>query len=194
MYAQYVQSYDVALDVLDTFKPNKKFQEFLRVTRGHLQVNGLRLTDLLIMPVQRIPLYELLLNKASAAAVAAQREEALLSRAHALLSAQSLHSALAFARGVLRRVRRLMSEGEERGCLTVSAGRTATGEHAAPGPHAQHSGEGLRADQGHRHRGERAKALRREPRTPAGHGQTAQQGTARLPVRPAGQPVSHGTG
>jgi hypothetical protein len=59
MYTQFLNNYGKALETINAHRNNKKFQNFLADTR---KKGGLMdITSYMIMPVQRIPRYELLL-------------------------------------------------------------------------------------------------------------------------------------
>eukprot|EP00475_Leptophrys_vorax_P039926 TRINITY_DN7314_c0_g1_i2.p1 TRINITY_DN7314_c0_g1~~TRINITY_DN7314_c0_g1_i2.p1 ORF type:complete len:548 (-),score=137.87 TRINITY_DN7314_c0_g1_i2:28-1638(-) len=62
MYSEYLKNYDNALVILQGLKNNKKFQSFLQERRKD-PVCKLPLTSYLIMPIQRVPRYELLLRE-----------------------------------------------------------------------------------------------------------------------------------
>lgn len=64
IYVDHVSQYDMSLDSLQKLSQNKKFQDYLVEIRASYQTEpfkGLKLPDLLIMPIQRIPRYEMLL-------------------------------------------------------------------------------------------------------------------------------------
>jgi len=63
IYTDYVSKYDTqCIRTLQHLSKNKKFQLFLEETMVDERVRGQTLTAFLIMPVQRIPRYEMLLN------------------------------------------------------------------------------------------------------------------------------------
>jgi hypothetical protein len=62
MYSEYLRNYDNALVILQGLKTNKKFQAFLQEKRKDAECK-LPLTSYLIMPIQRVPRYELLLRE-----------------------------------------------------------------------------------------------------------------------------------
>jgi RhoGEF domain len=61
MYSVYVSKYDRAIAVMGKHSSNKKFHSFLNKQRSDPDCAGLDLMSYLIMPVQRLPRYELLL-------------------------------------------------------------------------------------------------------------------------------------
>jgi RhoGEF domain len=63
MYTTYVNAYDRSCDTIDSLHDNETFQQFLRKQRKDKACQGNKLVSFLIMPVQRIPLYELMLRK-----------------------------------------------------------------------------------------------------------------------------------
>lgn len=63
MYTQYVNGYDRCCDTVDSLKGHKKFQSLLRSARSDKACKGNNLMSFLIMPVQRIPVYTLLLER-----------------------------------------------------------------------------------------------------------------------------------
>ncbi|KAF2074898.1 hypothetical protein CYY_003817 [Polysphondylium violaceum] len=63
MYSTYIITYDSAMTTLARLKKKKDFSNFLDKAKGDSRANGLDLTSLLIMPVQRLPRYVLLLNE-----------------------------------------------------------------------------------------------------------------------------------
>ena len=60
LYSGYVRNYEVAQKTLDSMKENAPFAEFLAEREKH--TNGLQLESFLIMPVQRLPRYQMLLQ------------------------------------------------------------------------------------------------------------------------------------
>eukprot|EP01080_Neovahlkampfia_damariscottae_P005932 gene5932-9762_t len=64
-YTEYCNKYDISASLIRTLKKdNEKFTEFLtKLERPHKQKGGLPLVSYLIMPVQRVPRYELLLRE-----------------------------------------------------------------------------------------------------------------------------------
>eukprot|EP01006_Ploeotia_vitrea_P045921 TRINITY_DN66979_c8_g2_i1.p1 TRINITY_DN66979_c8_g2~~TRINITY_DN66979_c8_g2_i1.p1 ORF type:complete len:636 (+),score=322.91 TRINITY_DN66979_c8_g2_i1:33-1940(+) len=63
MYTQYVSGYDKCLASVNKLRESKKFQRFLAEKRKDPACLGLDLMSFLIMPVQRIPRYEMLLRE-----------------------------------------------------------------------------------------------------------------------------------
>lgn len=63
MYTQYVNRYEHAIKELHKLRGNKKFQRFLKEVNKSTKTNGQDLSGFLILPVQRIPRYELLLKE-----------------------------------------------------------------------------------------------------------------------------------
>lgn len=63
MYTEYVSTYEQSLDIITKNRDNKKFLAFLETKRKAPATNNLDLMSYLIMPVQRIPRYEMLLNE-----------------------------------------------------------------------------------------------------------------------------------
>jgi hypothetical protein len=63
MYTQYLNGYEQAIEILTQHTKNKKFQSFLAEKRDSEVCKGLDIMSYLIMPVQRIPRYELLLRE-----------------------------------------------------------------------------------------------------------------------------------
>jgi len=63
-YTEYCNKYELGASLIRTLKKeNEKFTELLtKLERPHKQKGGLPLTSYLIMPVQRVPRYELLLR------------------------------------------------------------------------------------------------------------------------------------
>jgi len=62
-YLQYIKSYDKSIENITKQKDNnEQFQKFLQETKLNPRANLLELNDFLIMPVQRLPRYELLLQ------------------------------------------------------------------------------------------------------------------------------------
>eukprot|EP00475_Leptophrys_vorax_P006006 TRINITY_DN13655_c0_g1_i1.p1 TRINITY_DN13655_c0_g1~~TRINITY_DN13655_c0_g1_i1.p1 ORF type:complete len:806 (+),score=221.61 TRINITY_DN13655_c0_g1_i1:147-2564(+) len=63
MYTQYLNGYEQSIEILTQHSKNKKFQSFLAERRDSEVCKGLDIMSYLIMPVQRIPRYELLLRE-----------------------------------------------------------------------------------------------------------------------------------
>jgi len=63
MYTQYLNGYEQSIEILTNHSKNKKFQAFLAEKRDSDLCKGLDIMSYLIMPVQRIPRYELLLRE-----------------------------------------------------------------------------------------------------------------------------------
>jgi len=63
MYTEYLNQYEQSMEVFQRNRKNKKFQRFLKQQREDPASKGLDLCSYLIMPVQRIPRYELLLRE-----------------------------------------------------------------------------------------------------------------------------------
>lgn len=63
MYSLYVNGYDRRCDCVDTLRKSSRFQKFITEVRKDKATQGNNITSFLIMPVQRIPLYELLLSQ-----------------------------------------------------------------------------------------------------------------------------------
>ncbi len=63
MYERYWEHYPKQIDVLSQLKQSKRFLEWEQEKRGHPDVQGLDMASFLILPVQRVPRYELLLQK-----------------------------------------------------------------------------------------------------------------------------------
>eukprot|EP00698_Gefionella_okellyi_P025313 TRINITY_DN9234_c0_g1_i1.p1 TRINITY_DN9234_c0_g1~~TRINITY_DN9234_c0_g1_i1.p1 ORF type:complete len:1132 (-),score=272.22 TRINITY_DN9234_c0_g1_i1:130-3525(-) len=63
VYTSYVNNYPRALDTLRHLQKNSSFTKFMVAQETKPQLKGLKLTDFLIMPIQRIPRYEMLLNE-----------------------------------------------------------------------------------------------------------------------------------
>jgi len=61
-YPQYVNGYDVAIEILTVLEEQPAFVDFLRKLTNNQELKGLNLYSYLIMPVQRIPRYILLLT------------------------------------------------------------------------------------------------------------------------------------
>ncbi len=64
MYTEFVSAYDTCMDTLDKLKKRRKIRSFFDNIRKKTSkaTGNLKLEDFLIMPVQRIPRYELLLS------------------------------------------------------------------------------------------------------------------------------------
>lgn len=54
-YAEYINNYDHACNVVGKLKKNKAFQQLLEEKRNDSECGGLDLMSFLIMPIQRIP-------------------------------------------------------------------------------------------------------------------------------------------
>lgn len=62
MYTSYINNYEKSLHALTLLGENKKWSKFLQETRSKSK-DGMDLMSLLIMPIQRLPRYELLLKE-----------------------------------------------------------------------------------------------------------------------------------
>jgi len=62
LYYRYIRNYNKSQGKLSQLTGNEKFREWSRTTGRRAETKGLNLPDLLIMPVQRLPRYELLLK------------------------------------------------------------------------------------------------------------------------------------
>ena len=63
MYTLYVNGFDRCCDTVDELRKNKEFVKFLNTARKDKACQGRDMMSFLIMPVQRLPLYELLLKR-----------------------------------------------------------------------------------------------------------------------------------
>jgi len=63
MYTEYVSTYEQSIEILTKHRDNKKLYAFLDSKRKDPATNNMDLMSYLIMPVQRIPRYEMLLNE-----------------------------------------------------------------------------------------------------------------------------------
>jgi len=63
LYITYVTDYDKCLSTMTDLKSNSKFLKFLATKREEKDTGGLDLMSFLIMPIQRIPRYELLFRE-----------------------------------------------------------------------------------------------------------------------------------
>jgi len=63
LYTNYLNGYETALENLNSLKANRRFQEFLKSLRSDPEIGPNTLMSYLIMPVQRVPRYELLLKE-----------------------------------------------------------------------------------------------------------------------------------
>ncbi|CEP03357.1 hypothetical protein PBRA_003117 [Plasmodiophora brassicae] len=63
MYTTYISGYDKCVRLLGQMRKSRKFTKFLDETRTDPECKGLDLMSFLIMPIQRIPRYELLLRE-----------------------------------------------------------------------------------------------------------------------------------
>eukprot|EP01098_Paradermamoeba_levis_P003190 TRINITY_DN1484_c0_g9_i1.p1 TRINITY_DN1484_c0_g9~~TRINITY_DN1484_c0_g9_i1.p1 ORF type:complete len:304 (+),score=81.93 TRINITY_DN1484_c0_g9_i1:213-1124(+) len=63
VYTQYVNNYNIALATINECKQNTKFWKFLQECEQNPEIHRTAITSFLIMPVQRIPRYELLLKE-----------------------------------------------------------------------------------------------------------------------------------
>eukprot|EP01125_Pyxidicula_operculata_P004908 TRINITY_DN1817_c0_g1_i2.p1 TRINITY_DN1817_c0_g1~~TRINITY_DN1817_c0_g1_i2.p1 ORF type:complete len:764 (+),score=191.86 TRINITY_DN1817_c0_g1_i2:34-2325(+) len=62
LYTQYVNNYENAIQTLNTLRKSTKFQSFLKKQSNLPETNKLQIDSFQIMPIQRIPRYELLLR------------------------------------------------------------------------------------------------------------------------------------
>lgn len=62
-YTTYISGYDKCVRLLGQMRKSRKFTKFLDETRTDPECKGLDLMSFLIMPIQRIPRYELLLRE-----------------------------------------------------------------------------------------------------------------------------------
>ncbi|EGC32781.1 hypothetical protein DICPUDRAFT_81422 [Dictyostelium purpureum] len=62
-YSDYIIGYDASVTLLARLRKKKDFENFLVKCRNDSRCNGLDISSLLIMPVQRLPRYILLLNE-----------------------------------------------------------------------------------------------------------------------------------
>eukprot|EP01156_Anaeramoeba_ignava_P022240 Anaeramoba_ignava/c20412_g1_i2.p2 GENE.c20412_g1_i2~~c20412_g1_i2.p2 ORF type:complete len:330 (-),score=87.67 c20412_g1_i2:1450-2439(-) len=63
VYSEYCQNYDNSIKVLDDLvKKNQKFVDFIDECHNSPEIQGLNISSLLILPVQRIPRYNLLIQ------------------------------------------------------------------------------------------------------------------------------------
>jgi len=63
LYTQYVASYDRILQTMTRLSKSTTFQEYLHTKQKMKEVKGLDIMSFFIMPVQRVPRYELLLRE-----------------------------------------------------------------------------------------------------------------------------------
>eukprot|EP00474_Spongospora_subterranea_P010509 CRZ10967.1 hypothetical protein [Spongospora subterranea] len=63
MYTTFISTYDKVVRLLGQMRKSSKFTRFLDETRMHVECKGLDLMSFMIMPIQRIPRYELLLRE-----------------------------------------------------------------------------------------------------------------------------------
>lgn len=88
MYTQYLNDYARALATIDACRTNKRFQAFLQAKR---EVMGTDLMSLLILPVQRIPRYEMLLRELKKYTPPDHPELAMLEKAFAKIVSIACH-------------------------------------------------------------------------------------------------------
>jgi len=88
MYTQYLNAYPTALHTIDEYRNDKKFQHFLATKRAK---HGLDLVSYLIMPVQRVPRYQLLLKELKRATPTDHEEHAKLEEAYTKIQAIATH-------------------------------------------------------------------------------------------------------
>jgi hypothetical protein len=88
MYTQYLNSYPIALHTIDEFRSDKRFQAFLATKRAKC---GLDLMSYLIMPVQRVPRYQLLLKEIKRCTPQDHEEYAKLEEAYLKIQAIATH-------------------------------------------------------------------------------------------------------